>query len=47
MPPFLSCLQESVAIDAPSRESANLARNLIETHFKLQAKVRSVYVQLT
>ncbi len=47
MPPILSRLQESVAIDAPSRESANLARNLIETHFKLQAKVRSVYVQLT
>lgn len=31
---------ESVAIDAPSKESASLARSLIETHFKLQTKVR-------
>jgi hypothetical protein len=32
---------ESVSIDAPSRESAQLARGLIETHFKLQAKLKA------
>ena len=31
---------ESVAIDAPSKESAQLARSLIETHLKLQSKLR-------
>lgn len=31
---------ESVAIDAPSKDSAQLARNLIETHFKLQMKLK-------
>ncbi len=30
---------ESVAIDAPTKESAQLARNLIQTHFNLQQKL--------
>jgi hypothetical protein len=32
---------ESIAIDAPSKESAALARGLIETHLKLQMKVKA------
>lgn len=32
---------ESVVIDAPSKQSAILARNLIETHLKLQMKVKA------
>ena len=37
---------ESVAIDAPSKESAQLARNLIETHFKLQQKLKAAESRL-
>mmetsp|Transcript_4701 Transcript_4701/g.6442 ORF Transcript_4701/g.6442 Transcript_4701/m.6442 type:complete len:690 (-) Transcript_4701:441-2510(-) len=37
---------ESVAIDAPSRESASLARSLIETHFKLQTKLKAAESRL-
>lgn len=37
---------ESVAIDAPNRESAQLARSLIETHFKMQAKIRQAESRL-
>lgn len=37
---------ESVAIDAPSREAAQLARNLIETHLKLQLKVKAAESRL-
>jgi predicted PilT family ATPase len=32
---------ESITIDATSKESAQLARNLIETHLKLQMKVKA------
>jgi transcription antitermination factor NusA-like protein len=32
---------ESVAIDAASKESAELAKNLIETHLKLQMKIKA------
>ncbi len=32
---------ESVAIDAASKESADLAKNLIETHLKLQMKIKA------
>ena len=37
---------ESISIDAPSRESAQLARGLIETHFKLQAKLKHAETRL-
>lgn len=37
---------ESIMIDAPSRESAQLARGLIETHFKLQAKLKHAETRL-
>lgn len=37
---------ESIAIDAPSRESAQLARGLIETHFKLQSKLKAAETRL-
>lgn len=32
---------DSIIIDAPTMESGKLARNLIETHFKLQLKLRA------
>jgi hypothetical protein len=37
---------ESIQIDAPSRESAQLARGLIETHFKLHSKLRNAEMRL-
>lgn len=37
---------ESVTIDAPSREAAQLARNLVETHLKLQLKVKAAETRL-
>ena len=37
---------ESVSIDAPSKESAQLARGLIETHFKLQSKLKQSEARL-
>jgi len=37
---------ESIRVDAPSRESAQLARGLIETHFKLQSRLKNSEMRL-
>lgn len=39
-------LVESIVIDAPSKEAALLARNLIETHLKLQMKIKAAETRL-
>ena len=42
-----SNLVDSIQIDAPSRESAQLARGLIETHFKLNTRLKLAESRLT
>jgi hypothetical protein len=37
---------ESIQIDAPSRESAQLARGLIETHFRMSARLKNAESRL-
>jgi len=37
---------ESISIDAPSKESANLARSLIESHFKFQLRLIATETRL-